>query len=117
MRLRHNPNRILDLPPLAHDGNREGDICGPVGADAVHGGDAVAAGAVRVVPEAAADAAVLALFEGEGVVGSAGGVDCVLGAGTGAPDYLLAWDEVFFWRGLFQREGCWYLGGGGGGVW
>ena len=63
MRLRRNPNRILDLPTLARDGNREGDICGPVGADAVHGGDAVATGAVQVVPEAAADTAVLAVFE------------------------------------------------------
>ena len=96
MRLRRNPNCILDLPPLARDGNREGDICGPVGADAVHGGDAVAAGAVQVVADAAADAAVLAVFEGEGVVGGVGGVDCVLGAGAGAPGYLLAWGEVSF---------------------
>lgn len=106
MRLRRNPNRILDLPILALDGNREGDICRAVGADAVRGGDAVAAGAVQVVPEAAANATVLAFFEGEGIVGGAGEVDCVLGAGAGAPDYLLAWGEVF------QREGCWCFGRG-----
>ena len=82
MRLTGNPNRILDLPALTSNRNSEGHICRTVNAVAVPIGDPVTACAVEIVQEALAYATVLAVGEGESVIGGTGWVDIVLSAGA-----------------------------------
>ena len=93
MRLTSNPNRILDLPSLTSNRNSEGHFCRAANAVAVPIRDPVTTCAVEIVQEALAYAAVLAVGEGEGVVGGGGGDDAVLCAGALAPDCLASFEE------------------------
>ena len=82
MRLTGNPDRILDLPALTGNRNREGHVCRTVNAVAVPIGDPITTCAVEIVQEALAYTTVLAVGEGEGVIGGTGWVDVVLSAGA-----------------------------------
>ena len=93
MRLTSYPNRILDLPALTRNRNSEGHFCRAVNAVAVPIGDPITTCAVEIVQEALAYAAVLAVGEGEGVVGGGGWDDAVLSAGALAPDCLASFEE------------------------
>ena len=82
MRLTGNPNRILDLPALTSNRNSEGHVCSTVNAVAIPIVDPITTCAVEIVQRALAYATVLAVGEGDGVIGGAGWVDVVLSAGA-----------------------------------
>ena len=105
MRLTSNPNGILDLPALTSNRNSEGHVCRSVNAVAVPIGDPITTCAVEIVQEALAYATVLAVGEGEGVIGGGGWDDVVLSAGACAGDCLASFEDWVACAEEGQEEG------------